>query len=102
MSYAMPRSEAASCALQPFQALPGADEDDPAPDPRKLEELERDRVVGRAEEPDGERARHHGGRDQTRRRELIVGAEPEREHDERDQHEGRTMRPAPGRRSREE
>ena len=64
--------------------------------PASFEELERNRVVGRAEEADRERARHDRGRDQARGREVIVGAEPEREHDERDEHEGGNDAPGTG------
>ena len=64
------------------------DEQEPSPHPRQRHQLEGDRVVRSAQEPDRERARDDGCRDQPGGREVVVRAEPEREHDQRDENEG--------------
>ena len=51
------------------------------------QQLDRQRVVGGAEQPDRQRAGRGRGRDQSGRREVVVGAETEREHDQRHEHE---------------
>ncbi len=65
-----------------------ADQHDPSSHPDALHDLERGRRVRRPERPDRKRAGDDGGRDQPGGRELVVGAEPEGEHDQRDEDEG--------------
>ena len=62
-------------------------EQQPPTHPGPAHQLERDRVVCRAQEPDRERARRDGGRDQPGGREVVVRPEAEREHDQGDEDE---------------
>ena len=83
-----PAACGAELALEVAERLAFADEDEPATHAEDAEELERDRPVGGAQRPDRERARHDRRRDQPGGREVVVGSDPEREHDQGDEDEG--------------
>ena len=88
-SYARPPRARLERAAQAHEALARADEDDPAPDPRRAHHLERRRLVRSPEQPDRDRRDDHRRRDQPRGREVVARADPEREHDQRDDDEAR-------------
>ena len=73
--------------LEIGERVPLPDEQQTATHPRAAHQLERDRVVGRPQEPDRERARRDGGRDQPGGREVVVRPEAEREDDQGDEDE---------------
>ncbi len=87
-SISIPPRAARSWRSRSRERLALADEDEPATHAEHPEELERDRPVRGAQRPDRERARHDRGRDQPGGREVVVGPDPEREDDQRDEDEG--------------
>ena len=78
---------AAERAVQRRQRLSVTDEDHAPAHAGDAQQLGRSRRVGGAKEPDRDRAQGRRRRDQAGGRELVVGADPECEHDERDQDE---------------
>ena len=83
----------AELAMELLQAAALADEDDLAPDACGPHQLERERRVGGAEKTDRERARDDRRRDQPGRREVVAGAEADREDDQRDEDQRRDDAP---------
>ena len=100
-SYAIPPRADGERRPEAREALSLPDEDDAPTDAGRAHDLERDRLVRGAEQADRrsptmttEVGMRPGGR------EVVAGADPEGEHDERDDDEAREDPPAPGRRSR--
>ena len=75
--------------MQAGDVVPAADEHGAAADAEDALQLDDDGVVGRAQQPDRERAHDAGGRQQAVRRELVPVAERERDRDRGDEHERR-------------
>ena len=90
---------AAGCAERPVQrrerlALP--DEDHAPADAEVMQDIAGDRRVGSPEQADHQRGRRGRDRDEAGGREVVVRAETEREHEQRDQHQRRDDRARPG------
>ena len=87
---------AAERAVQRRERLSVTDENHAPAHAGDAQQLCRSRPVGGAKEPDRDGAQGRRRRDQARGRELVVGAEPECEHHERDQDERGDHRAEPG------
>ena len=75
--------------MQAGDVVPAADEHGAAADMEDPPQLDDDRVVGRAQQADRQRAHGTRGRQQPVGRELVPVAERERDRDGGDEHERR-------------
>src|SRR6266498_1404604 len=80
LDYAAPRAQA---RVQAHQVLAGADEHRPAPQAGQPEDVARDDVVAHAQRADQNRREQERRREDRERREVVAGADPDREREQR-------------------